>query len=58
MIYQKSTTRCATKQACYSKRNSAFRLIATVTWMIMDVKVTAFQWCPQQLKEFFADPSV
>jgi hypothetical protein len=24
-------------------------------WMNMDVKVTAVQWCPQQLKEFFAD---
>jgi hypothetical protein len=23
--------------------------------MNMDVKVTALQWCPQQLKEFFAD---
>ena len=61
MIYQKSTTRCVTKQACYSKQNSAFRLNATVpciksvTSMSMDVKVTAVQWCPQQLKEFFAD---
>jgi hypothetical protein len=60
MMYQKSTTRCVTKRACYRKRNSAFRLNATVprtksvTWMNTDVKVTAVQWCQQQ-KEFFAD---